>query len=126
MEINVTFIRDEEPAQFSDSIYGSGLSNIGAITWRNACAFAEDHPLVTPEQQADLRDWILEFGAWDAEEVAAMTDEETNALLLQFVAGDHQQREDARERGELESWEENCGGRLYEGGDGQLYFYVGV
>jgi hypothetical protein len=108
---------------FSDSIANSGLQNIGQVTWRNAVENATDTPLVKPEQQDELRDWIREFGAWDDEEIAAMTDEETNALLLQFIAGDYQE---LQSYDSFEEYSEQAGGRLYPGDDGRWYFYVGI
>lgn len=131
MEIKVTHIVELDCSQFSDSIHNSGLDNIGQITWRNAVEHTTETPLVTGEQQNDLRSWIRGFGAWDQEEIDAMSDTETNALLLQFVAGDVQAYENAEERGELAQWEESEGGRLFKcdvEGDaefGEWFFYVG-
>ena len=93
MEIDVTHLIDEDCAQFSDSIANSGLQNIGQITWRNACEHAAEKPLCPADKQSELRSWLAEFGAWSRDEIAAMSDAETNALLLQFVAGDIQEME---------------------------------
>lgn len=93
MEINVTAIMTEHTlSDYSDSIARSGRQDIGRVTWRNACEAIEalDTPLVPSEGQDDLRSWIREFGAWDSSEIAAMSDVETQALLLQFIAGDGQ------------------------------------
>lgn len=93
IQIDVTHLVSEDCSQWSDSVFNSGRDDIGAVTWRRACETAADAPLVGPEGQDELRRWIREFGAWDREEIAAMTDTETNALLLQFVAGDIQEME---------------------------------
>jgi hypothetical protein len=129
-EIDVTHLFDTDCSRYSDSIFNSGLQNIGQITWRNACEDAADEPLVTPEQQDDLRDWIREFGAWDSEEIAAMSDVETNALLLQFIAGDIQELEDLDLVDDDEARQEACddgtiGGRLSKCDDGRWFYSVG-
>ena len=128
MEIDVTkYVHDYDCSQFSDSIANSGLQNIGEITWRNACAEAGENPLVASEQQDELRDWIREFGAWTSEEIANMSDQETNALLLQFIAGDIREMEDHFP--DLESYEQACqdgitSGRLYpDEREQKWYFY---
>ena len=123
MEVKITHLMDLDCCQFSDSIANSGLDNIGKITWDKAMSYAED-PLVTPEQQTDLRDWIAEFGAWTRDEIRDMSDNETNALLLQFVAGEIRERESAENHGDLDQWEENFGGRIYKSGS-DWYYYVG-
>lgn len=130
MEVDITrFVRANrgDMDRYSDSIARSGLSNIGSITWRNACeAMASEADWLCSDLDA-LRDHFREYGAWDREELAGMSGAELNALLVQFIADDWQQREDARERGraELRAWEENFGGRL-TGGRGRWYYYVGL
>ena len=127
MEINVTRIMNEtELTDFSDSIFNSGLDNIGQITWRNACAEMKSDPLVTTaEQLSDLADWIADFGAWSDEEIQGMSDAELNALLLQFVAGEGQRYQEAEENDDLDSYLENEGGNLWRDDNGQWWFYVG-
>jgi len=127
MELNITtLVNGIEPTDFSNSIANSGLQNIGEITWRNACEYFEDHDLlVGSENREDLEDWIRDFGAWDRDEIKGWTDIEINALLLQFIAGDLSEYQDAEDRGDLEDYLENQGGRLYQGDDGSWYFYVG-
>ena len=127
MEINVTHIMARDLSDYSDSIANSGLQNIGQITWRNACEACEamSTPLVPYEEQDTLRDWIREFGAWDDAEIAEMTDVETNALLLQFIAGEGQGYIRAEDEGRLGEWLEQEGGRLYRDETGEWYFYVG-
>jgi hypothetical protein len=134
MEIDVTeYVGEQDCAQYSDSIANSGLQNIGEITWRNACEQATRAPLVGADKQDALRDWIRDFGAWDTEELAAMSDAETNALLLQFIAGDIREMEafETHEAYQKASEGGSCSGRLFKGdieGDpsfGRWYFYVG-
>lgn len=126
MEVNVTAIKELDCSQFSDSIFNSGLDNIGEITYRNACQYFEDNDLlVTGDDRDELRSWIADFGAWDSAEILSWSDVELNALLLQFIAGDIQEYEAAEKCGELESWEESFGGRLYGSDDTGWYYYVG-
>lgn len=128
MEIDVTdYVQGYDCEQLSSSIAESGLENIGEITWRNAMIHVAVQPLVKPDQQDALRQWIGELGAWDETEIAAMSDQETNALLLQFVAGDVREME---AYADLEEWGQAChdgqaSGRLYPGDDDRWYFYVG-
>jgi hypothetical protein len=132
MEINVTeYVEDIDCEQFSSSIAESGLENIGRITWRNACHHVACEGLVAPDKesaQGELRAWLADFGAWSRAEIADMSDRETNALLLQFVAGA------VRELERYDSYDEylaacengQVGHELYRGDDGQWYFYVGM
>jgi hypothetical protein len=130
MDVDITrFVRANrgDMDRYSDSIGRSGLQDIGRITWRNALdAMASESDWLTTDLDA-LRNHFADYGAWEREELAAMSGTELNALLVQFVAGDWQEREDARERGraELRAWEEGFGGRL-TGGRGRWYYYVGT
>lgn len=127
MEIDVTaIIEGHELTDYSDSIANSGLQNIGQITWRNAvnaCA-AMDDPLVTSEQQSELREWIADFGAWSRQEIEEMSDNDTCALLLQFIASEGQRYLEAEEEDRLDDYMESEGGNLYRGDDERFYFLV--
>ena len=123
MEIDITHLEHEETTQWSDSIANSGLQNIGQVTWRNAVETATERPLVTPEQQAELRYWLLDFGAWDEAEIAAMGDDETNAMLLQFIAGDLKEYLEHEGTEDFELWvSEGWAGRVSRSEDGRLFF----
>ena len=124
MEIKVTNIKKLNCRTFSNSIMESGLQNIGEITYRNACEYFIDNDLlVSKEDRDELESWLLDFGAWEDEEIKGWTDKEINGLLLQFIAGDINEYEAAKEQGELEEWEENEGGRLFKSGD-DWYFDI--
>jgi hypothetical protein len=129
MEIDITrIVTKEDCSEFSASIAETGLQNIGKITWENACKHAASAPLCTFEQQDNLREYLAGFGAWDREELDAMSDTETNALLLQFVASA------VREMGEFASDEDyraaceqgRCSGEISQSDDGRFFFYVGM
>lgn len=109
---------------FSNSIARSGLENIAQITWRNALDVIENGALLTGDAEA-LVDYFAGFGAWERAELEAMSLNELNAMLVQHIAAEFQERDDAAERGELESWEENFGGRLVVADNGAWSFYIG-
>ena len=126
MEINVTHYAEHvDCSMFSASIAETGREDIGRITWENAMNHVQIEGLVTPEQQGELREWLADFGAWSIEEIEAMSDQETDALLLQFVASAIREYRDAEDHGELASYLENHGGQLYRDESGQWWFYVG-
>lgn len=115
----------DEAERFSDSIARSGLQNIAQITWAYAVAAADETMFVTDATRDELVDHFLGYGAWDRDKLEAHTDEELNALLLQFIAGDYQARRDAEDEDRLEEYEENEGGRLYRAESGQWFYYIG-
>ena len=61
--------------------------NAGSITWANALTY-RPQPLTEPEHFEAFREFAGGFGAWDDDEIAAWSDDECNALCLQFIAGD--------------------------------------
>ena len=121
MEIDVTeYVEEHDCTRYSNSIANSGLQNIGEITWRNAMEETKEHCLVAESEQDTLRDWIRQWGAWDDEEIAKMSNQETNALLLQFIASEIQ------EMAQSVYEEDSPGGALYQGDDKRWYYYVGM
>jgi hypothetical protein len=88
MEINITSLANLNCFDLSRSIAEAG-PNAGPQSWQNAKEQAEETPLLNDAEKLQaFRDWIKDFGAWDAEEIAAMSDNDLNALFLQWVAGD--------------------------------------
>lgn len=131
MELNITrFVKAHSDCmeQFSSSIAESGLDNIGQVTWRNAMAAMEhvSNCLVLPKDCDKLVEHFAEFGAWEREELEAMSCQELNALLVQFIAGDYQEYASAKEKGRkaFKEWDANHGGRI-TGNRGRFYYYVG-
>lgn len=125
--IDITrFVMDHSDCMdaFSSSVARSGLENIGEVTWRNALNVTEGGALLTEDADA-LVDYFAGFGAWERSELEAMSLNELNAMLVQDIAAVYQERDDAAERGELESWEENFGGRLVVADNGAWSFYIG-
>lgn len=124
MEVNVTsLVEDNDPREFSNSRFESGLDNIGEITWAAACEYAANNPLcTTADQLAELADYFASFGAWDRDEIDAMSATELNALLVQSVAGD---LNESTHFDTFEEYSEQVGGRLCPSDDG-WYYYVGA
>jgi hypothetical protein len=117
MELNITafvLANADNMERFSDSIANSGLQNIGQVTWRNAMAAMQDESSWLCSELSELVDHFAEYGAWEREELEAMSGQELNALLVQFVAGDYQETQEGAEEH-----------RLYCDNDGQWFAYLG-
>jgi hypothetical protein len=72
--------------EFSHS-RAEGGQNAGPDTW-NAALKGPRPLLKTEEEREAFHEFIAETGAWSAEERAHWTDNEGDALFLQFIAGD--------------------------------------
>jgi len=94
MEIDITdFLASSDMFDLSHS-RAEGGPNAGPNTWHAAQEQAAASPLLTTEDQlAECREWIRSLGGWDDAEVAAMSDSDCNALLMQFIAGDVREAE---------------------------------
>jgi hypothetical protein len=149
IKINVSrMFHEVEPCYVSGSAAELGKS-AGQITWRNAQTIGArgielhvDDPdwLLSPvaESADSMRDWAVETGAWEREEVELWHDSECLALLAQNVA--HELRllgSDEHELTDLAAiyaetdWEhesEYPTGSYYlsEAGDLMCDFYTGV
>lgn len=87
-EINITrLVSDVDPFAFSHSI-AEGGQGAGPETWRAATAEAQERPLVDSADRDSVRRFFAGFGAWEAEEIAAWSDAELDALVLQYASGD--------------------------------------
>jgi hypothetical protein len=133
-EVNVTrLITDLDPAEISGSIAERG-KNAGPETWANAKAAATEAPLLDPADRDAVRGFFQGFGAWEPEEIAAWTDAELDALVLQYAAGDLREVQSLCPGDGLGGidWEEaealseagTIGGRLFAYGD-DLMIYIG-
>lgn len=88
-ELDITdFFNQASPMDYSASVMEVG-HDAGKQTWRAALEDSDGYPLLTTdEDREDFRRYIRGFGAWDADEIAAMTNRELNALCIQMVSGD--------------------------------------
>lgn len=132
MEIDIThFFHTAAPMDYSASVAEIGAS-AGADTWRAACEDAADYPelLDTEDKRQAFRDYVRGFGAWDDSEIAAWSDSDLTALLMQFIAGDMREGNIGPD---VDNWAEyersaeqgTIAGRLYRGDNGRIYFYIG-
>lgn len=126
MEIDITHLADTDMFAFSHSAFEGG-ENAGSLTWRNALDGPQVNLAPSPDYWEAVRDWARDFGAWEADEISAMTEHELNALLLQFLAGDVR----AAGADDLEGvdWEvyeadENNRGSLYRADNGAFYYSI--
>lgn len=115
MEINITqFFTDATPMDYSASVAEIG-GNAGADTWRAACDDAPDYDLLnTPEKLDAMRKWARSSGGWDAEEIAAWSDVELNALFIQLISGDIREYQAS----------DQVSGALFKGIDGGIYYVL--
>lgn len=86
-KVNLTKLFTEyDPYDVSNSIANLGPS-AARITWNNAKACAESGELDCLDLD-NVRDHIAEYGAWDADEIEAMSDLDLRAFVAQEIAAD--------------------------------------
>lgn len=126
MEINVNKLLDHRLEDYSDSVFNSGMQNIGRITWNNAVNC--DLNFVSEDNKEEFIDYFAEFGAWSLDEIKAWSLDELNGLFIQLVSGDMQTYLDAESKGieAFNHYQETQGGHLYKADDDQFYYYVGM
>lgn len=87
VDIVITKLAKEiAPRDYSASRMELG-ENAGKITWAHACEDALEMFGDAFNREA-FDSFFAGFGAWDDAELAAHTDRESAALMLQFIAGD--------------------------------------
>lgn len=129
MEIDVTaFVETAEPFCFSASVAERG-KNAGRQTWDNAVEEASARPLLnTIDQIEAVRRWFGMIGDWDDDECAAWSDDEVNALLIQYISGDLREAPSGDGPGGID-WDEyvrlqeacECSSNLFMGDDNRIY-----
>ena len=89
IDIDIThFVTNTHPRDYSASVAEIG-ANAGRITWNNAVEDAPDYNLLdTDDKREEFRTHVKGFGAWSEKEIAAWTDVELNALLMQLISSD--------------------------------------
>ena len=134
MELNISsFFATVTPRELSSSVAESGPC-AGAHTWASSCKASIHNLLLDDDEKREaFRAWVEQCGGWAAEQIAAWTDTELNALLLQWIAGDLREMgvdDDTAgidwadvERGQSEG-QYPC--NLFRGTDGNVYFDLGV
>lgn len=137
MELDITrFFHEAAPMDYSASIAEIGR-NAGPDTWRAACDDAPDYNILDDEEKREaFRAYVGDFGAWTDEEIAAWSDVELNALLLQMIAGDIREADLDQESPDWAKYEEGAeqgryagnifGGPLcVEGSQDKIFYYIG-
>jgi hypothetical protein len=134
-EIEITHLfTDESPfVPFDCSNNRATLGeDAGALTWGASVECAKEITLLDSEERKQaFRDWVRSSGGWNDEEIAAWSDVELNALLLQWIAGDVREAfgdadfsewdwADYQERSERGSVSSN----LFRADDGRVFFSI--
>lgn len=87
MDLNITRFFHEAPHRdYAASAMELG-QNAGQITWQNAMGDAYEWALLPDAELETFADWVRGTGGWSDEEVDAMSNQELQALCVQFVAG---------------------------------------
>lgn len=134
MEINITnIVANIAPMDYSASAAEMG-QDASKITWAAAC---EDALELFGDQfdREEFDAYFAGFGAWSDKELAAHTDRESAALMLQFIAGDIRESDFDGWPAQWsdEWWTEyekaasagTVTARIGRGDDGQIYYYIG-
>ena len=131
MEIEITSLLETDCFPLSHSV-AEGGENAGRNTWNNAKEQAGETPLLkTPEELQAMRDFARSSGGWTCDEIAEWSDQEINALFLQWIAGDVREL-GADSLSEID-WEEaeemqsngQAASNLFRSNDGRVFFYLG-
>jgi len=103
-------------------------SKAGQITWDNALGYKM---ILKPAELESARRYIESTGGWDKYEIEEMSNNEINALIIQFVTGDI--REFSDEPLDSWNWDEYeqqsrlgiIAGNIFKGDNGDYYYYLG-
>ena len=108
----------------------------GHLTWEASCEAARAivPPLLdTEEKREAFRDFVEDSGGWSRDEIAAWSEEELNALCLQWIAGDIREAFGDADPSEWDwsAYQADCeagrvSSRLWKDEAGQVFFYIGV
>ena len=130
MELDVTHMVEDrdEMIELSGSVceHGQGAAR---ITWNNSKAYAADHPLLATDEARDAaRAHFRDYGAWSADEIAAWSEEELQAITCQDAAAAIREMEETNTYEEYQQLcqEGRCSCRLYKGDNDRWYFYLGT
>ena len=131
MELNITkFFTDAAPMDYSASVAEIG-QDAARSTWQAACDDSSDFPMLDSDDKRDeFRRYVKGFGAWSQDEIAAWSDQDLNALLIQMIAGDIREASLDADEPDWDQYEKDSesgriSGRIFKGDDAQIYYYVG-
>ena len=96
--VNITrFIAEECMRDYSASVAELG-PNAGRYTWEACTENAPEWNFIPADQLDYFREWLREWGAWDADEIAAMDVAHLQSMCLQWIAGDVRSVPNEKER----------------------------
>lgn len=133
MELNITeFFNTAYPFNYSASVAEMG-ADAGVSTWRNACQQAAKSAILdTDEKREAFRKFAGDSGGWSDDEIAAWSNEELDALCIQWISGDMREPvgfelgadSTAEDWAEYQAQSEagNVAGRLFKAEDGAIYW----
>lgn len=136
MELNITKVFNAiAPRDYSASVAEIG-ANAGRDTYRAAVDDSPEHMLLdTDDKREAFKAHIRGYGAWPEEEMAAWSNVELNALLLQMIAGDMREGDlsagttaEGWARYEEASQAGQMSGAIFGGPlstDGEVYYHLG-
>lgn len=131
MELLITrFFNEACPRDYSASVAEIGR-NAGPDTWSAACEDSAEYRILNSNKKRQaFRDHIKGFGAWDDAEIAAMDNTALNALCIQMVSGDIREAGLDTANPDWEQYEKDSeagqiAGNLFQGIDGEIYYYIG-
>ena len=127
--IDVTrFVQTCSMRDYSASVAEIG-NDAGPATWQASMEEAETFDfLPTSEILQEFREWLKPWGAWDDDEIAAMSDAHLRALCLQWIAGDWRECFDCSPDDadwadyEARASSGNCPGSFYRADDGSIFW----
>lgn len=131
MEINITdFFYTGQAHLYSASKVELG-DDAGKITWANALAYANKHRMLDTEDQLEaFRAFVKDTGGWTQEEISHWTNQELNALFVQFVAGDMREAGLDTPFPDWDTYYQAAGaglvsGRIFKSDDDQVFYDIG-
>lgn len=133
MEINIThFFSTAAPMDYSASVAEIG-NDAGPATWGAAVEDAPDYLMLDTEDKREaMRDWAQSSGGWNAEEIAAWSDVELNALFMQLISRDMRDADIGPESTAADwiAYEERahagqCSGNIFRATDAEVYYELG-
>lgn len=134
-ELDITsLIRSEEFVSFDLSNNRATLGDdAGRLTWNASMETAREvvSLIPTPEHKDEFRDFVRSSGGWTREEIAAWSDTELDALLLQWIAGDIREAFGDADfadwdwaQYETDASEGRISSRLFKADDGRVFFSI--
>lgn len=131
MELLITpFFNGSAPSELSGSRAELG-QNAAQITWGASVKASSQFVVLDDDEKKEaFRKFVRSSGGWNDEEIATWSDEELNALCLQWISADRREASEYSLDTDTPDWEsyeadENICHRLFKGSDNEVYFYIG-